>query len=195
MHPKTLCCHSLWRRIVEEASWHCTNVSLSLKVAQGWWLVAWLCKTSLKNVLQGSSQNHLGKTWTILINSIHYSCFRFKIRLKHSLRCKSTENWINHRNLWKVFCVYSGLIFQTTGLFLTLINALVVASSQCQMTMVSYSNHTTKSSSSNLDHINYILETIRLSTHSTLWSTFPLCHRFNLRGFWDKFTFHPVFLA
>ena len=68
----------LWRR----PPWHCTNVSLSLKVAQGWWLVAWLCKTSLKNVSQGSSQNHLGKTWTILINSIHYSGFRFKIRLK-----------------------------------------------------------------------------------------------------------------
>ena len=68
----------LWRR----PPWHCTNVSLSLKVAQGWWLVAWLCKTSLKNVSQGSSQNHLGKTWTILINSIHYSGFHFKIRLK-----------------------------------------------------------------------------------------------------------------
>jgi len=39
--------------------------------------------------------------------------------------------------------------------FLTefLINALVVASSQCQMTtMVSYSNHTTASEFSNLDH-------------------------------------------
>ena len=181
----------LWRR----PPWHCTNVSLSLKVAQGWWLVAWLCKTSLKNVSQGSSQTHLNLNHSYQFNSLFRFSFQNKTKNIHcDVNRLKTESIIGIYE--KFFCVSSGLIFQTTGLFLTLINALVVASSQCQMTMVSYSNHTTKSSSSsNLDHINYILETIRISTHSTLWSTFPLCHSFNLRGFWDKFTFHPVFLA
>ena len=91
--------------------------------------------------------------------------------------------------------MFSGLIFQTTGLFLTLINALVVASSQCQMTMVSYSNHTTKSSSSNLDHINYILETIRISTHSTLRINFSTLSQIQFERFLRQIHFSPRFFG